>query len=286
MAQLSGPTYIDPPTMPPVPPGIFDVALGPMPFPEVAAQGGGVIYVPDVCVDSVYVYNIQCPAVTGSKTFSAIDAAVSGAPFGVLATYTCSSIGFSFDEADSRVRRRLAMREQRGVEQRLWQGSSGALGTVTGLFRSATNLGAASCPAEAVGLLEQTLADNGVVGGMIHARVGMSTYFAADHIIETVPGSSGRKFSTRLGTPYVFGQGYDGTGPTGQATTSSTEWLYASGRVLLWRDDTVWTPPVGQVMDRSLNTVSLAAERIYAAAVECGVWAVQVTHSCTTAGEG
>jgi hypothetical protein len=226
---------------------------------------------------------MQCPAVTGSKTFSPIDTAVSGAPFGVLTSYTCGSLSFSFAEAEQRVRVRMQLRAQRGVEKRVWQGSSGALGTVTGLFRNATNLGAASCPAEAVAALEQALADNAVVGGSIHARPLMSTHFGANHIIEH---PKPNYCTTPLGTPYVFGQGYDGTGPTGQAVTSSTEWMYASGRIVIWQDPEVWVPPAGQVLNQSTNQLSLVAEQVYAVAIECGVWAIQVTHSCTTAGEG
>jgi hypothetical protein len=283
VALFNGPAYIEPPPPPVQQYGIFDVALGPMPFPSASAQGGGVIYVPDDCEDDVFLYSMQCPAITGTKTFSAIEAPVSGAPFGVLASYTCGSLGFSFAEAEQRVRTRLSMREQRAVERRLWQGSSGVLGTVTGLFRNATNLGSAACPAEAIGILEQTLADNGVSAGIIHARPGLAAPFAADHLIERV---SPRRLTTMLGTPYVFGQGYDGTGPTGQATTASAEWVYATGRVLIWRNDEVFVPDPREVLDRSTNQLSLVAERIFAAAVECGVWAIQVTHSCTTAGEG
>lgn len=283
MAIFTGPAYIDPPPPPPVPYGIFNVALGPMPFPNVNAQGGGVIYVPDTCEDDVFVYSMQCPPITGTKTFSGVETAVSGNPFGVLTTYTCGSLGFSFAEAEQRVRTRLALREQRGVEKRIWQGSTGALGTVTGLFANATVLSAASCPAEAIATLEQTLADNAVLGGMIHARPLMSTHFGADHILER---PRPNLFTTPLGTPYVFGQGYAGTGPTGQAVTSSTEWLFATGRVLIWADSEAWVPPAGQVLDRSTNQLSLVAEKVFAVAIECGVWAIQVTHSCTTASEG
>lgn len=283
MATFTGPAYIDPPPIVTRQYGIFDVALGPMPFPAPAAQGGGVIYVPNGCSDAYDLYQLNCPPTTGTKSFAGVETPVSGDPFGVITSYTCGSLGFSFDEAAGRVRTRMFLREQQAVEKRIWQGSSGVLGTLTGLFRNATNLGSASCPAEAISILEQTLADNGVPSGLIHARVGMSTHFAAGHIFEH---PSPRLYTTPYGTPYVFGQGYDGTGPTGQAVTSSTEWLYASGRVLIWQDPEIFVPPPGEVLNRSTNQLTLTAERIYAVAIECGVWAIQVTHSCVTAGEG
>lgn len=278
MTLFNGPAYIPTPTPPPVPPGLFDVAMGPMPFPRPEAQGGGVIYVPDTCSGAINLRAINCPAVTGSKTFTGIEAPVSGAPFGVYSSYTCGSLGFSFEEVRQRVVTRMQLQEQRAVEKRLWQGDSGQ--SITGLFRNATNLGTSSCAAEAIMVLEQALADNAIVGGLIHARPGMSAHLAAARLQERM---SPRMFTTPLGTPYVFGQGYDGTGPTGQATTSTTEWMYATGRVLVWQDPEIFVPPVGQTMDLTTNQVTVIAERVYAVAVECYVAAVQVTRSCVSA---
>lgn len=272
--------YIDAPPPPPRPYGIFDVALGPMPFPNPAVEGAGIIYVPDACEDDIFLVATSCPPVTTEKTFSGIEAPVSGAPFVALTSYTCGSIGFSFAEVEQRVRTRMSLREQRAVERRIWQGSS-SLGTVTGLFRNAVNLGAAGCPVEAIEILEQTLADNGVIGGIIHARVGMSAHLANNHQIY----EQGRLRRTCYGTPFVFGAGYDGTGPTGQATSGSTEWMYASGRIAIWAGDTV-VPPPQQTMDRSANQMKVIAERMFNVTVECGVWAIEVTRTCTTAGGG
>lgn len=279
MATISNaPSLIPTPPAPPRPYGLFDVALGPMPFPEAAAMGGGIQYVPDTCEDDVFVYAMNCPPVSGSKSFSGNEPAISGTPFGVFTSYTCGSIGYSFAEVEQKVRLRMQLREQRGVERRLWQGvPQGGIGGLPGLFQSATTLSAAACITEALFSLEQALADNGVVGGIIHARPGMSAIMAQQHLLET----RGRQLVTRLGTPVVFGQGYDGTGPAGQATTTTTEYMYASGRVLIWGSDT-WVPPIGETMDRSLNQIYTVAERIFDVIVECGSWAIQVTHDCTT----
>lgn len=282
---LIPPVVIDPPAPPQRPYGLFDVALGPMPFPNPQAMGGGVQYVPDICEDNYYLVPLDCPPITGTKTFDAVEGSVSGAPFSVLTSYTCGSLSFSFAEAERRVRIRMAMREQTAVEQRVWSGTSGALGTITGLFRNAVNLGSAGCPVEAIEILEQTLADNDVPGGMIHARPGMSAHLTNNYLIH-YQNLNGRALSTVIRTPLVFGRGYDGSGPTGQAADASTEWMYASGRVLIWQDPQIWVPDPGQVLDKSTNQLSLVAERPYAVAVECGVWAIQVTRTCTTSGGG
>lgn len=281
------PYFAATPPPPPRPYGIFDVALGPMPFPVPQVESYGLIYVPDDCVSDTFLYGIQCPPVSGSKTFSAIDSTVSGAPFAVIASYTCSVVGYTMEEAEQRVRTRMALREQMAVERRIWQGQLGGgsvLGNIPGLFRGATSLGTASCVTEATEMLEQALATNGVIGGMLHARWGMNSHMANSHLLQQGGlARSGRTITTHLGTPIVFGQGYDGTGPSGELPTTDVEYMYASGRVLVWQDTEVVVPPARQVFNQSTNVVNLLAERAYAVAVECGVWSVAVTRNCTTA---
>ena len=270
------------PPPPPRPYGLFDVALGPMPFPSAAAVGSGVQYVPDTCEDGIYLYAMNCPPVSGSKAFMPVETAISGAPFAVVASYSCGSIGFSFSEAEQRIRTRMQLHEQRAVERRVWSGTNFSdRGVIAGLFRGATDLGATGCVTEAVAQLEQALANNGIVGGVIHARPYMASHLAQAHIIDKGPG---RSIVTMRGTPIVFGEGYDGTGPAGQAVTATVEYMYASGRVAIWQDAEVAIPPAGQVLNKSTNELNLVGEKIFAAAVECGVWTTAVTRSCATTG--
>lgn len=104
---------------------------------------------------------------------------------------------------------------------------------------------------------------------------------AQSHLLER---PSPRRLQTPYGTPIVFGAGYDGSGPTGQAFDADTEWVYASGRVLVWQDDEVIIPPMDQVFRRSSNEYIAVAERIHAVVVECGVWTTRVTRNCATTG--
>jgi len=253
-----------------------------MPFPSAAAVGSGVQYVPDTCEDGIYLYAMNCPPVSGSKAFMPVETAISGAPFAVVASYSCGSIGFSFSEAEQRIRTRMQLHEQRAVERRVWSGTNFSdRGVIAGLFRGATDLGATGCVTEAVAQLEQALANNGIVGGVIHARPYMASHLAQAHIIDKGPG---RSIVTMRGTPIVFGEGYDGTGPAGQAVTATVEYMYASGRVAIWQDAEVAIPPAGQVLNKSTNELNLVGEKIFAAAVECGVWTTAVTRSCATTG--
>jgi hypothetical protein len=281
MAIVNAPEFIATPAPPPRPYGIFDVALGPMPFPVPASQAGGVLYVPDTCNNDVFLYAMNCPPVSGSKTFSTNEFPVSGSPFAVITSYTCGALGYSFEEVEQKVRTRMSLREQRAVERRIWQGSpAGGIGGIPGLFRNAVDLGPSSCVTEAIEVLEQALADNGVIGGIIHARPGLTAHLQTSFLIYEGPGRVKR---TVLNTPYVFGQGYDGSGPTGQPADTNVEWMYASGRVVIWQSE-VEVPDPRQTFNRATNQQMLLAERIYAVAIECGVWATQVTRNCTTAG--
>lgn len=243
------------PPPPPRPYGLFDVALGPMPFPSPPAVGGGVQYIPDTCEDGTYLYAMNCPPVSGAKSFMPIESAVSGAPFGVVASYSCASIGFSFEEAEQRIRTRMMLHEQRAVERRLWSGTRlGDLGIIAGQFRGATDLGASACVTDALAKLEQALADNGVVGGLIHARPYMAAHMSQAHLLEKGPG---RSCITKRYTPVVFGEGYDGTGPANQAVTATVEYMYASGRVVIWEDAEVAIPPAGQVLNQATNELNM-----------------------------
>lgn len=284
MANIAPPVLIEPPPPAQRPYGLFDVALGPLPMPREEAQAGGVLYVPDTCIEDVYLYALNCPAVSGEKTFAGLDTAITGQPFAAITSYTCGPVGFTTEEAAERVRLRMSLREQRAVERRVWQGfnNSNAQGVLTGLFRGASSLGSAGCPVEAMELLEQALADNGVVGGMIHARPGMAPHLANNHQVVQGPG---RLKTSVYGTPLVFGQGYDGTGPSGEATTTAIEYMYASGRVIVWGSDIV-IPDPRETFDRTANQMYVLGEKIFVASVECGVWAVAVTRNCTTAGGG
>lgn len=284
MPIFNGPLVIDPPTPPTVAPGLFDVAMGPMSFPAPVAQGVGLLYVPDNCDTTTALIDVTCPPITGAKSFTAVETPVSGAPFAVMTSYVCTPIGFDFAEADRRVRLRLALHEQRAVEQRVWSGSTGVLGAIPALFANATTIGPAGCPTEAIELLEGALATAGISQGLIHARTAMTPHLSNNLLIAN-PGPDRVKF-TPNGTRYVFGTGYTGVGPTGQAVGADTEWMYATGRVLIWRDEDVFVPDGGQVLNKSTNQLSLVAERTYAVIIECGIWAVQVTRSCTTAGGG
>lgn len=281
MANIAPPGLIPAPPPPPVPYGLFSVALGPMPMPFPEAEGGGIQYVPDTCEDDIFMYAINCPPVSGSKTFSTVESAVSGAPFACVVSYTCGSIGFSFEEVEQRLNTRMMLHEQRAVERRVWQGwnLSNGLGSQPGLLSSAVDVGTTACVREAVAKLEQALADNAVVGGMIHARPYMAAHMLDSHLLY----KERNVWYTGVGTPVVFGQGYDGSIPNGSpaASGATAEAMYASGRIQVWSSP-IAIPPIGQTMNRATNQITALGEKVYVATLECGAWYSTVTRTCTS----
>lgn len=280
MAVFNALYYTDPPPPPVRPPGLFDAAVGPMPFPSPNAVGGGVQYIPDTCGD-VYFWGMNCPPVSGSKTFNTLPPPLSGFPFAVYTSYSCSIVGIDYAEAVQRVRTNADLRMQRGVETVFWSGTNAAPGLpgLTGLLRGATPLTAAACPMVAVATLEQALTDNKIIGGVIHARSYMAPFLARSR--QLFP--RGRGWQTALGTPVVFGKGYDGTGPAGEAVSATVEYMYATGRPVIWQDPEVWVNPLDGGFNTSTNVLTLVAEQIYAMGIECGKFSVAVTRDCTTA---
>lgn len=265
---------VSPPAPPARPYGLFDAAVGPLSLPRIEAEVGGIQYQPDAC-GFVHLWASECDPVTGKVFDEGVDT-VTADPFIVYASWLCGSIGYTPEEIRARLLVRMNLKEQSGVEARLWQGDAG--NGIDGLFADAISLGTAGCPAEGVRMLEQALADNGVQGGIIHARSGMAAYLGRDH--QLIPEVTPKV--TNYGTALSLGQGYDGSGPAGQAPTSTSEWMYATGRVVIWAGDLL-DYPIREVLDRTTNQQYAILERPYMVAVECGIWAVNVTRECVTA---
>jgi hypothetical protein len=222
---------------------------------------------------------MNCPPVSGSKTFQSLPSPVSALPFAVLTSYTCNIVGIPYDEAVQRTLTRASLFMQEGTERAFWQGGNApGLPGLTGLLRGSTPLTAASCPVTAISILEQGLADNNIIGGVIHARPYMLPFLANNHQI--IP--NGRGWKTNLGTPLVFGQGYDGTGPNGEAVTTTVEYMYATGRPVIYQDPEIFVNPVEGGFNQSTNVLTLLAEQVYAMGIECGKFSVAVTRDCTT----
>jgi hypothetical protein len=266
---------LDPLGLPALQPGLFDAATGPLDLPA-HAQTSGAIYTADSCGEA-RLYPAPCATPPyPTMLLDPNDSLVPAYVFNVYASTICGSMGQSFTEAERRVRARLQMSEQRAVELAFWGGDA----TVDSVIHQesvagrVTVLTAATTTVEAVSVLEQQMAT--IYGGvpLIHARPRMGAYLGAAGVL-----TEKNPARTHYGSVVVLGAGYAGNSPDEvTAPNATTEFMLATGRVILWRSE-VFVPPSIQMLNRTTNQLGLYAMRTYAIAVECGAAAVQVTRT-------
>jgi hypothetical protein len=270
---LVPPMLIDPPAPPGVNYGLLTVATGPLDLP-VHAAGGGLEWIPDSC-GVVRLYQNVCDPTPQVKTFDPIDTKANATPYKIYSTIKCGTLGFSFDEFEGRVRRRLNSVEQSGIEAAFW---GAEVGDNQGYLQSAaitvTDIGATTTVVKAIAGLEQQLAScYPSKVGVIHARPIMAAYLSSNRLIYW---KNDRCYTYR-GNLVVFGDGYSGLDPAGNPPDATHEHIYATGRVLIWRSPDVFVPDPRQTLDRTLNQQNLLAERDVAVAVECCAAFTKVT---------
>jgi hypothetical protein len=278
--------------------GIFNVAPPqslPAPPPEDPnrndhAFAAGMYYDPVGC-GPAHPYAIVCPpSGSAAKTFDPNSAERLVLPFAVYASIQCSKGGVKISYLTSKTEKRLFSSEQAAVEAALW---SGGFGNAPFLIDNSTSVllsgaGTFATITDAVSAIEQAMY-GGVPGtldpygyfGVIHATPAVHAYASAAGLVDTanvfgaVWGVSPNEamLRTPLGSKWVFGGGYAGTGPgaagAGAAPAAGKTYIWGTGNVSLWRTDD-WTPPDElQVMDRTLNQYKLLYERVYLATYDC-----------------
>lgn len=220
------------------------------------------------------------------------DRAYTGYPFGIVASYLCTSQGVSLDERKTRV---LAMAEagtQKALERELWTGAialaSGHLDSRYLASADATDItpaGGAISADRAVAALEWALGQCGAGGGVIHATRDVAALLP--HTIES--GEPDARLYTKLGTPIIPGSGYTGDGPADPAPVapvpvsapdaigaapSTTSWMYATGPVTAHLGPVEY---IGEKIDTASNEIMVLAGRPAAVHWDgCCHFAVQV----------
>lgn len=278
MASLTGPFYVPAPN--PLYPryGLFRVATGPIDIP-IQARSGGIQYELSTC-DLPEGYEVECQESHGEKTLESGVTTVTGAPFIVYSVIRCSPIGLS-NWGQERVQRflydQLVAGEQATVENIFSQQSFGQFPGL-GNNPAVVNLGAAQGPVQAVSMLEDWLYSRYGVCGVIHTPMEAGAYLSGAHLLHREGNEQSYVLKTDVGT-YVSIGNYAGVGPTGQAGT----WLYITGKVAVYRtpDSQLFVPPMGQVINRSTNLLTIVMEREYVVTFDCHVAAVQVTLDTT-----
>lgn len=244
------------------------------------AYGAGMYYDPKGCGEA-HTYEIDCdPPV--AKDFDDNSAEVLVLPFVVYSTLKCGPRGMTPAYMIDKTSERLYSSEQHAVEAAFWAGGAGNLPIIATV--GAVDVGAGGSFAtitDAVAALEDHAYGTVPYGynAVLHAKSAVHAYAAAEHIVVTAAqgyapvwgtDNNERMLRTPLGTKWVFGGGYPGTGPVGAPAPAAGEtYIFITGNVTSWRQPE-WAPPDPlRTMDRSINEFRLLAERGWLVTRDC-----------------
>jgi hypothetical protein len=190
-------------------------------------------------------------------------------PFGIVATDTCGTPGWSVQDRKARVVRQLELVTQKAVELELWNGAytQEIDGATTGMYLSASDTEKVSGdvavkPIVGLALLEQALATCGVgMTGVIHASPLVASVLGNQHL-DIADGH----LVTTNGNPVAAGAGYDGRGPGETDAPTGAEqfehWMYATGPVFVHLGSKeLITVTEGQATNAVTNEMTYVAER-------------------------
>ena len=215
---------------------------------------------PDAAEGVTFVF-VSTQSANPPKVITEGIATASADPFVVIDGALCTLI--ATPDMQQKARDALYTSEQRLVEQQFWANLSAEGATILGA-------GAVSLTA-GVALLEQYLRDQSGYVGMLHSDAYVAPYASSvEAITETNPETIKR---TSLWTPWVFGGGYDLTGPAGEAAPGPDQaWIYATGQVIIHRGSI----DVHEAFTVSNNQDLVIAERSYVVIHDCPIAAVLV----------
>lgn len=210
-------------------------------------------------------------------------------PFTLIGSYNCSAGGRRSQDAFDIARDRLIAREEQGVERVFWTGitvdgtvsSSLADGDDEISVTDVTGGGGALDPVTALDMLEEAMGSCVAGQGVVHVPYRAASTLASQFLVAR----DGDGMFTHTGQPVVFGAGYPGTGPANGAVATGEAWLFGTGQVMVWQGDTFLTPPnLAEAVDRTINDVTVFAERTYAVGFSCCLFAVKMFLTCCTGG--
>jgi hypothetical protein len=210
-------------------------------------------------------------------------------PFTLIGSYDCSTGGRRSQDAFDIARARLFAREEQGAERVFWTGvtvdgaisSSLATGDDEVAVTDVTGAGGALDPVTALGALEDAMGACVPGQGVIHVPLRAASALASQNLVVR----DGDGMFTHDGQPAIFGAGYPGTGPDNVAVADGEAWLFGTGQVMVWRGEPFLTPPnLAEAVDRTLNDVTVFAERTYAVGFSCCLFAVRMVLSCCLGG--
>ena len=170
-------------------------------------------------------------------------------PLTVYATFRTTPLDHSPEEAVAIAAQRLAQYEEYAVENALWSGVGGAGAALTKVQEWANSAGAQ--PAEGAWSAAEKYAHTPGVAPTFHISQRLGSMLAGRQYIKVDP-QSGEAY-TRMGTPVVFGDGYDDTPPI----------IASTGPILIYRGDVFTSTNGAGGFDKGTNDLTAVAERQY-----------------------
>lgn len=240
------------------------------------AYGGGLVYDPVGCGEA-HNYEINCDTPV-AKDFDENTPEVEVLPWNVYASLICGTYGYTPAYLEEKTGLRLFANEQFAVENAFWTGSAGNTPFLTDPV-GATDVGGGGSFAnitDAVAALEAFSAANYGYHATLHANTAVQAYAADANLLHSADyfgavwgaPASDPTLRTAIGTKWVFGGGYPGTGPAGVAPGAGQTYIWITGNVQVWRQPT-FTPSLWQTFDRTLNQWHVLSERGYLATYDC-----------------
>lgn len=226
------------------------------------------------------------PGVPADKPRTFVPEWAEASVFPVVLGVDCSLPGNTLEDFRRRLVANMQNCAQTTVEQTYM---TGALGNQSFLANPDCEvLGDPAAPlnlVQGLAALESHLGKNYCGVGVIHAPAALAPVAAR---YNQITGTIGQPRTWR-GTRWAFGAGYEANvGPGTQAAPTpvpapdGVAWLYATGRVAVWRSP-IFVPNDDQ-LDGSFNTrtneVVMYAEQLFAVSHECVCAAVPVTIGC------
>lgn len=241
--------------------GIFDAAAGPLDLPP-HGDSAGVRYVDDTCGE-VRLLGIDCydPGDAPVKVFDGDNDETDTGVFATVASMTCTLVGYTQDQLEAKVLRRLEANEQAAVERALWSGldfQGNALGNRT-LAAEATLIGGNyedALIADVVAALERYAYTEIGYGyaAYLHAPIEVAAWAAEAGLVheERLTGGQSQRKVTPMGSIWSFG-----AYPPGQ--------IIVTGQTTLYRG----AVQLSTSFERTTNEALLLAERPWAVAFDC-----------------
>lgn len=233
----------------------------------------GFAFQPELCGGGGRV-TVACAGTSDTLDSDEQPGTVEGMPFAVYAADECSTFGYNARDWQGRARRALAAIESYEVAAELWTGSLGLQDSNGDPIRSLANVaadtlttGSAAEPVDALGMIEQALAQcNKGRQGMVHVTASLLTQLVRDNVLRL----DGTTWITPNGHIVVPDAGYPGTGPNGEAASTS-QWAYGTsmisvllGPVELNPDSLTDARSWAQALDRAVNSAVVYAQRLAA----------------------